>query len=483
MPDWGRILQLIPGAAAAAAGDPHAGAMFMQGLEQGRRLRMQEQQQRQQLERQQTLDQSALETQAAQRANWGADNARAQEAAQQQSLRRAIETLTPFLDRAATTAPDLNTAMVEAATASKNVETQFGLEQGALAGQLQGMSVRRQQAVKAAARALLEQGQKTYPQQEGEPDPFDDGSISLRVAPDSVLVPFTESGIIKPSRLRELADLATFIGPAPTGSKATTQSNVSLERQYADALARGDEEAATRILQAASAVAGARRRDQPVSPRSPLSRTDRAAERREQVQTARDRLFYVLLNNGDPAGAVGELEKLGLDRYVETQKAQQRVEADRRSRERSSRASDEFVDPVPSHPVTSTTSTTPAADGALRQEARRQLEQARQTAGDQRPVTDADLDVLLTKPGNAEILRRQMNGNRTTSAPARARSTPSGRTGRADIRQVRSTARAPSSAVMVGKRVTLNDGRRVVVTKLLPSVEGDWQEFEYEVIR
>jgi hypothetical protein len=36
---------------------------------------------------------------------------------------------------------------------------------------------------------------------------------------------------------------------------------------------------------------------------------------------------------------------------------------------------------------------------------------------------------------------------------------------------------------MVGKRFTLTDGRRVIVTKLLPLVEGEFQQFEFEVVR
>jgi hypothetical protein len=296
-------------------------------------------------------------------------------------------------------------------------------------------------------------------------------------------VPFTENGVIKPSKLRELADLATFMGPAPTGSKPTPRSGMPLDRQYADALAEGDDDEANRILQAVGDVASARRRNQPVSPRSPMSRTDRAAERREQIKTAQDRLYFVLLNNGDPEGALTEIDKLGLDRYVETQRAQQRVETQRRSQDRSARTGDEWLDPVPSHPVSTPTPTATSADGALRQEARRQLETARKAAGDQRPVTDADLDALLTKPGNAEILRRQMGGGQTTSARNPARGASAALTGRADIRQIRSTSRSPVSALMVGKTFWLTDGRRVRVTKLLPLVEGEFQEFEYEVVR
>lgn len=47
---------------------------------------------------------------------------------------------------------------------------------------------------------------------------------------------------------------------------------------------------------------------------------------------------------------------------------------------------------------------------ALRQEARRQLEAARRAASDPRPVTEADVEAVLAKPGNVDVLRRQSGG-------------------------------------------------------------------------
>lgn len=212
--DLERLLSMAPGIAAGAMGNQAGGAAFMQGLEEGRQIRLREQMIQQQQGRQSELDASRLQTEEAKRQNLEADNQRQAFQAQEQSLMRAIQTLQPFLDQAAT-APDMNAAMSGAASASQNVEQQFGLPQGMLAGQLQGMSGRRQRAVKAAAQAILDRAARDMPQQPGQQNPFDDPSLSIQIGPDHVLAPFAQNGAVKPSQIRELAGDATFLGAPP----------------------------------------------------------------------------------------------------------------------------------------------------------------------------------------------------------------------------------------------------------------------------
>jgi hypothetical protein len=51
----------------------------------------------------------------------------------------------------------------------------------------------------------------------------------------------------------------------------------------------------------------------------------------------------------------------------------------------------------------------PASDTPIRAEARRQLEAARKASGDVRPVTDADVNQILAKPGNLAKLKQAVS--------------------------------------------------------------------------
>jgi hypothetical protein len=225
--DWAQILKLAPGAAAAASGDPQAGAMFMQGLQQGREMRLREQMQQQQTERQGMLDQSTLDTQAAQRSNLEADNTRAAEQAKYQRLQQALGMLSGRADQLGQTATDATAAESQLLGDAGRIESMFSIPQGQLSPAIPPMAPVVSARKKKQAEELYTKAEKLY-----GPEAMAQDSITLQTG--------ELFGDVKPSQLRAMfGPAAVTQAGAPAAPAATPSQRRPLQRvQTVDARGR-----------------------------------------------------------------------------------------------------------------------------------------------------------------------------------------------------------------------------------------------------
>lgn len=206
--DWTQLLKLAPGVAAGAMGNQAGGAAFMQGLEEGRQLRLREQMLQQQQGRQSELDASRLQTEEAQRQNLTADNARAEESARMQKLQQALAMLDSFGGQVAATANDPVAAESQMLGRASSVESMFGVPQGQLSGAIPNMAPMISGRKKKQAQDLYDRAEKTY-----GPEAMASDSITLQTG--------ELFGDVKPSQLRSM-----FSAPAVDAAGAPARPMV-----------------------------------------------------------------------------------------------------------------------------------------------------------------------------------------------------------------------------------------------------------------
>lgn len=252
MPSWGDALkQKLPLAlatlAAGRSGGQQAIAALLRGRAEAQAAQAQAAQAQAAAARQRLLDASRLETEAVGRVATESQMARQEEAAYLSRLGQAREQAGGALDIAATTAPDLNAALVSGAQQTSALEGQYGLAPGTLASSLAGMSVRRQRVIRQEAESLLEKMAKLG---------GDQAQATVRLSPTAQPQLFraaAERGwgpTLTPQQLQEAAELPVMMASPSVSGTGASDLDRSFQREKA-----AREEELGRPLTRAEAVA------------------------------------------------------------------------------------------------------------------------------------------------------------------------------------------------------------------------------------
>ena len=417
--DWQKLLELAP-LALMKPGSPEAGAMMRGYLQSQQRLRQEQ--------RQKMLDTGTQQVQQAQIQNLTQDNQRsdAQLALQRlmasrnegegvlKSLATAPETYLP-----AGTDPlqAQNDLVVENFKAQQAYGVPPGTPQGSLPNMTSLVSEGKKRRAKARYDALVKNlfnGDEAMAEQAHIKD--SEGEFAGQ-SPTEIRALFMMPAVTAAGQA------ATPSVKPPAVTTTETERAQELLGKIDAAKATGDTGAAAKFQHQYDNLVRAKRDLGQADnvPREPSART---------VDAAREQAYQAVLEGGSVTAAARALRRAGIDDPdVELGRIRRQVDADVRAMEArlpvDTDAGENRADPAVYQQrldraraalrasVTGGSDVTPPPAvppnvPALRQEAKRQLQGARQAAGDTRQVTDAEIDTLLVRPGNADVLRRQM---------------------------------------------------------------------------